>query len=132
MPYCTMLCSVLLILLFSISSSFGVLLEHCWGVFSFEACADLFTFHLFYVQLYVHLLLCITTYMCPFVCLLVHTYVYMGPHMFFFHFLAFICCLICNYGLVQVHFCDLHVYLTCAGMWAIYVFYKTHPFWSKF
>ena len=93
MLYYTVLCSVLLLLLFSISSSFGALLEHCWDVFSFQACADLFTFHLFHMQLYVHLLLCITIYMCPSVCILVHTYVYMCPYMFF-HFLAFICCLI--------------------------------------
>ena len=73
--------SVLLVLLLSISSSFGALLELCWDVFSFQACTELFTFHFFHAQLYVHLLLCIAIYMCPSVCLLVHCYVYMCPHM---------------------------------------------------
>ena len=88
-----------------------------------------------YVPFCVHLLLCITVYMCPSVCFLVHTYVYMCPHMFFiiwhlyvvYFAVIYYFCII----LILVHFCDLHVYLTCAGMWAICVFHKTHPFGSN-
>ena len=66
-------------------------------------------------------------YMPASMCLHVHTCVYMCQHVFF-SFLAFICCIMCKYVLFLVYFCDLYVYLTCAGMWAIYVFHKTHPF----
>ena len=89
-PYCTLwlYCTDLLVLLFSISSSFGALLEHCWGGFSFQACADLFTFHLFHVPLYVHFLLCITLYVsfcvltCTYLCLHVVTYVFIIWHLY--------------------------------------------------
>ena len=61
-------------------------------------------------------------------CVLTCAYLCLHVSMYVFHFLSFICCLICNYVLFQVHLCDLHEYLTCAGMWAIYVFHKTQPF----
>ena len=64
MLYCALYC------LYYFSAS-PYLLESWWSI---------------HVQIYVHLLLCITIYMHPSVCLLVHTYVYMCPHMFFFSF----------------------------------------------
>ena len=60
--------------------------------------------------------------MCDYICVCVHvhTCVFMSPHVFF-TFLAFKCCLTCNYVLILIYLCGLHVYLTCAGMWAMYV-----------
>ena len=106
------------------------LLEPCWstaGAFSHSRpvliylssicfmCSFMFIYYYVY---HVFVSLCVIP--CAYLCLHMSTYV--------FHFLAFICYWICNYILCQVHFCDLHVNLTCAGMWAIYVFHKTHSF----
>ena len=87
-----------------------------------------------YVPLCVHLLFCVIMYMCPLMCFL---YIPMCTCVHIcFSLMAFICCLFviyfCSLCIICVHFCDLHVYLTYAGMWAICVFHKTHYFDSKF
>ena len=84
------------------------------------------------VPLCVHYLFCVIMYMCLLQCFL---YIPMCTcvHMFFLDgiycslfVICFVLCIIC------VYFCDLHVYLTYAGMWAICVFHKTHYLDSKF
>ena len=85
------------------------------------------------VPLCVHYSCCVIMYMCLLQCFL---YIPMCTCVHIcFSLMAFICslfvicfvlCIIC------VYFCDLHVYLTYAGMWAICVFHKTHYLDSKF
>ena len=95
------------------------LLELYWSTLCVTLCSFIIMCYYVYVSSYV---------------LLVNPYVLMCPHMFFIDgiYLLFICYLFLQLCIICVHFCDLHVYLTYAGMWAICVFHKIHYFDSKF